>query len=219
MNKEFLDLLIAWNGGVERGAQAKLSKLLEVSKVTMLRWVKNDLKPSEKQIKKMASIFKKSEQELKNIFNITPKTYSNVTESKIELTYIPVRGVSSATEEKFILEETETFLPFKKTAPNQFAIKIVGNCMVDPDDPRNSIYDGDYVIVDPDAPVANGDVVVARIDGEYSTVKRLYKHDKEVRLIPDNPACKPIIRKSATFIVGKVIDIYRPVRAKKERKL
>ncbi len=219
MNKEFLNLLIAWNNGIERGAQAKLSKLLEVSKVTMLRWVKNDLKPSEKQIKKMAKILKKTEEELKNIFNITPKKYSNFIEGKIELTYIPVRGVSSATEEKFILEETETYLPFRKTGPNQFAIKITGNCMVDPDDPRNSIYDGDYVIVDPDAPVNNGDVIVARLDGEYSTVKRMYKHGDEVRLIPDNPDCEPIIRTAATFLVGKVIDVYRPVRAKKERKI
>lgn len=71
----------------------------------------------------------------------------------------------------------------------------------------------------PDAPVNNGDVIVARLDGEYSTVKRMYKHGDEVRLIPDNPDCEPIIRTAATFLVGKVIDVYRPVRAKKERKI
>ena len=43
--------------------------------------------------------------------------------------------------------------------------------MVDPDDPRNSIYDGDYLIVDPDAEARNGDVIVARLDGEVDSVE------------------------------------------------
>lgn len=218
MNKKE-ELLAAFNEGNLRGSQAKLASLLKLSTPTISEWMAGKKNPGEKNIKKMAKIFKKSEEEIREIFNTEKENQNNIIEGKIELTYIPVRGVSSATEEKFILEETETYLPFRKTGPNQFAIKITGNCMVDPDDPRNSIYDGDYVIVDPDAPVNNGDVIVARLDGEYSTVKRMYKHGDEVRLIPDNPACEPIIRTAATFLVGKVIDVYRPVRAKKERKI
>lgn len=213
------EILKQWNNGVLRGAQLHLAQKLNISHVSVTRWFKGTQKPSEIFIKKMSKIFNKSEEEIREIFNAEKENQNNIVEGKIELTYIPVRGISSATEEKFILEETETYLPFRKTGPNQFAIKITGNCMVDPDDPRNSIYDGDYVIVDPDAPVNNGDVIVARLDGEYSTVKRMYKHGDEVRLIPDNPACEPIIRTAATFLVGKVIDVYRPVRAKKERKI
>ena len=213
------EILKQWNNGVLRGAQLHLAQKLNISHVSVTRWFKGTQKPSEIFIKKMSKIFNKSEEEIREIFNAEKENQNNIVEGKIELTYIPVRGVSSATEEKFILEETETYLPFRKTGPNQFAIKITGNCMVDPEDPRNSIYDGDYVIVDPDAPVNNGDVIVARLDGEYSTVKRMYKHGEEVRLIPDNPDCEPIIRTAATFLVGKVIDVYRPVRAKKERKI
>ncbi|MGN0017227.1 MAG: S24 family peptidase [Candidatus Avelusimicrobium sp.] len=212
-------LLETWNNGVLRGARAKLSKEINVSEVTVSRWAKGELKPGREAIKKMSKLLGVSVEELENAFGFENKNDHNTVEGRIELEYIPVRGISSATEEKFILEETETYLPFRKTGPNQFAIKITGNCMVDPDDPRNSIYDGDYVIVDPDAETRNGDVIVARLDGEYSTVKRLYKHQNEVRLIPDNPACEPIIRTAATFIVGKVIDVYRPVRSKKERKI
>lgn len=211
------ELLKKWNNGVLRGAQLHLAKELNISHVSVTRWFKGTQKPSEIYIKEMSKLFKKSESELREIFNINEKTQNNIVEGKIELTYIPVRGLSSASGGKFILEETETFLPFKKSGPNQFAIKIVGDCMVDPDDPRNSIYDGDYVIVDPDVEARNGDVIVARLDGEYSTVKRMYRHGEEVRLVPDNPDYAPIIRTGATFIVGKVIDVYRPVRAKKER--
>lgn len=210
-------LLQNWNNGVLRGARRRLAEHLKINEATVSMWLSGRTKPSEENIKKMSKIFKVSETEIQKAFG--DKNISNMVEGRIELEYIPVRGLSSATEEKFILEETETFLPFRKTGPNQFAIKIVGNCMVDPDDPRNSIYDGDYVIVDPDAEARNGDVIVARLDGEYSTVKRMYKHGAEVHLVPDNPKCEPIIRTGATFIVGKVIDVYRPVRAKKERKM
>ncbi|WP_428065406.1 S24 family peptidase [Candidatus Proelusimicrobium volucris] len=214
---KFEKMLETWNNEALRGAKAKLSKEMNVSEVTVSRWAKGELKPGQAAIKKMAKIFKKSEEEIREIFNAEKENQNNIIDGKIELTYIPVRGLSSASGGKFILEETETFLPFKKSGPNQFAIKIVGDCMVDPDDPRNSIYDGDYVIVDPDVEARNGDVIVARLDGEYSTVKRMYRHGEEVRLVPDNPEYAPIIRTGATFIVGKVIDVYRPVRAKKER--
>lgn len=196
--------------------QQKLADKLGTTNPVVNVWVTGKRNPTTASIQKIAKATGKpyayfvSENGDKNI--------NNMVEGRIELEYVPVRGLSSATEEKFILEETETFLPFRKTGPNQFAIKIVGNCMVDPDDPRNSIYDGDYVIVDPDAEALNGDVIVARLDGEYSTVKRMYKHGAEVHLVPDNPKCEAIIRTGATFIVGKVIDVYRPVKAKKERK-
>ena len=216
MNKKE-ELLAAFNEGNLRGSQAKLASLLKLSTPTISEWMAGKKNPGEKNIKKMAKIFKKSEEEIREIFNTEKENQNNIIDGKIELTYIPVRGLSSASGGKFILEETETFLPFKKSGPNQFAIKIVGDCMVDPDDPRNSIYDGDYVIVDPDVEARNGDVIVARLDGEYSTVKRMYRHGEEVRLVPDNPDYAPIIRTAATFIVGKVIDVYRPVRAKKER--
>ena len=216
---ELEKLLQNWNNGVLRGAKIRLARELNVDDSTVSAWVAGRANPPADKIEKISKLFKISEKEVKNAFGFENKNDHNMVEGRIELEYIPVRGISSATEEKFILEETETYLPFRKTGPNQFAIKITGNCMVDPDDPRNSIYDGDYVIVDPDAETRNGDVIVARLDGEYSTVKRLYKHQNEVRLITDNPACEPIIRTAATFIVGKVIDVYRPVRSKKERKI
>lgn len=190
--------------------QQKLADKLGITNPVVNAWINGKRNPTVNTIKRIAKATEKP-------FSFFLEE-SNIIDSRIELSLIPVRGLSSASGGKFILEETETFLPFKKSGPNQFAIKIVGDCMVDPDDPRNSIYDGDYAIVDPDVEARNGDVIVARLDGEYSTVKRMYRHGEEVRLVPDNPDYAPIIRTAATFIVGKVIDVYRPVRAKKERK-
>ena len=90
--------------------------------------------------------------------------------------------------------------------------------MEDPKDPANSIYNGNYIIVDPETEATSGDVVLARIDGEYSTIKRFYPKGKEIKLIPDNPKFKPLIFPvKSVEIIGKVVNVYRPIKKKKER--
>lgn len=91
--------------------------------------------------------------------------------------------------------------------------------MVDPEDPQNSIYHGNYVIVDPNVTPENEDVVLARISAEYSTIKRMFiKDEKTIELVPDNPKCKTLVRKIEDVeIIGKVVNVYKPVRKKKRR--
>lgn len=209
----FENLLKKWNGGIERGAQARLVAETGLSKALISNYISGRQKPSEAAIKKIAQALQISEEELDNVFN------NIANEERAEVMLIPVLGTSSATEEKFILEETETYLPIKKSSAKQFAVRVEGNCMVDPEDPQNSIYHGNYIIVDPDADATNGDVVLARIDEEYSTIKRMFVKGKEVKLIPDNPACTTIIKPvKSVEIIGKVVNVYRPVKKKKERK-
>lgn len=209
----FENLLKKWNGGIERGAQARLVAETGLSKALISNYISGRQKPSEAAIKKIAQALQISEEELDNVFN------NIANEERAEVMLIPVLGTSSATEEKFILEETETYLPIKKSSDKQFAVRVEGNCMVDPEDPQNSIYHGNYIIVDPDADATNGDVVLARIDEEYSTIKRMFVKGKEVKLIPDNPACTTIIKPvKSVEIIGKVVNVYRPVKKKKERK-
>ncbi len=90
--------------------------------------------------------------------------------------------------------------------------------MEDPKDPANSIYNGSYVIIDPDVDVENGDVVLARISSDYSTIKRMYIKDETLELVPDNPKCKTLVRKKEDVeIVGKVVNLYRPIKKKRKR--
>lgn len=62
------NILTEWNDGIFRGAQAKFAREMGVSKVTVMRWLSGALPPSEKQIKNMAKLFKKSEEEIKSMF-------------------------------------------------------------------------------------------------------------------------------------------------------
>jgi SOS-response transcriptional repressor LexA len=205
------------NNGILRGAQATLAKKLDVSPPSVMRWFSGEQVVSEENIKKMSKIFKKSEEEIKEIFGVHKENPNIEYLRKIgfETMLIPIMGTSSATKEKFILEEKEGYLSIKKSNQNQFAIKVEGDCMVDPDDHENSIYHGQYVIVDPDVQPINGNVVVARIDREYSTIKRMFVHNDTIKLIPDNPKCQTIEKLLKDIkIVGKVINVIKLIKTK-----
>ena len=64
---KFIDILKEWNGGIIRGARAKFARVMNVSKVTVMRWVNGEV-PSEIQLKKMSQMFNKSEEEIKAMF-------------------------------------------------------------------------------------------------------------------------------------------------------
>ena len=53
------------------------------------------------------------------------------------------------------------------------------------------IDDGDVLVVDRAVSPANGDIIIAAVDGEF-TVKRLELMGQAVRLLPENPKYAPI---------------------------
>jgi repressor LexA len=60
-----------------------------------------------------------------------------------------------------------------------FALVVKG-CSMEP-----SIHDGDYVVVDADAPIVDGKVYVVKTNGE-STCKRVYRDNGKLRLVGSN---------------------------------
>jgi len=72
------------------------------------------------------------------------------------------------------------------------------------------IMDGDYVIVHPTPDADNGEIVVAMLDEEEATVKRLFKETDHMRLQPENETMEPIITTDAA-VIGKVIGVFRKV--------
>ena len=53
------------------------------------------------------------------------------------------------------------------------------------------IADGDLLVVDRALAPGDGDIVIAAVDGEL-TLKRLYKRNGAIRLLPENPCYHPI---------------------------
>lgn len=205
------------NDGMLRGAQSRLAAKLNISHVSVGRWIKGTQFPAEEYIREIAMLVNWPEDKVREAFAADAPSYVHENK-KNEVMLIPVLGTSSAEKGKFILEELESYLPMKKSSNKQFAVRVEGNCMVDPNDPQNSIYNGNYIIVDPEAIAAAGDVVLARIEDEYSTIKRFFPKGKTIKLIPDNPSYKPLIFPAEDVeIIGKVVNVYRPVKKKKER--
>ena len=88
-----------------------------------------------------------------------------------------------------------------------FILKIEGSSMIDA-----GMFHGDYIVVHNGLQTHNGDIVVARIQGERATVKRLYedKENNRVRLQPENATMQPIyVAYSDVEVVGKVIGLMR----------
>ncbi|MSR22482.1 MAG: transcriptional repressor LexA [Gemmatimonadetes bacterium] len=87
-----------------------------------------------------------------------------------------------------------------------FVLRVVGNSMID-----EQIRDGDYIIVNSRATAEDGEMVVALIDGESATVKKLYRESGgRVRLQPANEALEPIFFPAERVrIQGVVVGVIR----------
>jgi repressor LexA len=86
-----------------------------------------------------------------------------------------------------------------------FVLEVRGESMQD-----EHIMDGDYVLVEKAKIARNGELVVALVNGDETTLKRFYKDGEKIRLQPSNAAMQPIIVPAAAVeLQGKVIGVLR----------
>ena len=119
---------------------------------------------------------------------------------------IPVVGSVPAGNPLLALKDITEYIPIPETlsgSDETFMVKVEGDSMV-----GDHILDGDYVMVKPQQEASNGDIVIAILNQEEVTVKRLYKKYNQITLQPSNPLYKPIITKEA-IVLGKVIGVLR----------
>lgn len=114
---------------------------------------------------------------------------------------IPVIGVVTAGLPILAVENQEGTMLWDGDS-HCFALRVRGDSMI-----GAGILDGDKVIVRPQSTADHGQIVVARI-GDEATVKRLYRKDGEIWLMPENPAYAPIDGKGAELI-GVVKGVFR----------
>ncbi len=88
-----------------------------------------------------------------------------------------------------------------------FYVRVSGDSML-----GAGIHCGDLLVVDRSLEAKNGNVVVAVLDGDL-TVKRLYKRDGIIRLLPENSQYQPIeIAEGQSFeIWGVVTSVIHPL--------
>lgn len=106
----------------------------------------------------------------------------------------------------FAEEQADEFLQVESSLiknSNMVAIRAIGNSMN-----NSGIENGDYVLVEKDTEIKNGDKVVAIIDG-MATLKRFEKKEKFAILWPESKdeKYKPIIVDQNFKLAGKVISV------------
>ena len=114
---------------------------------------------------------------------------------------IPVIGVVTAGQPILAVENQEGTMAWEGE-PGCFALRVRGDSMV-----NAGILSGDKVIVRPQQTAADGQIVVARIDDE-ATVKRLFRRDGKLFLMPENDNYEPIDGTNAE-IIGIVKAVFR----------
>lgn len=84
-----------------------------------------------------------------------------------------------------------------------FILRVRGNSMIEA-----GINDGDLVQVKKQNTARDGEIVVALIDSDEATVKKVYFEANGVRLQPCNPSYSPVVSKDV-IILGKVVRLIR----------
>lgn len=103
-------------------------------------------------------------------------------ENTRRLTILPLVGrIAAGKPIEAIKDQKEINFSDLLLGPDRYALKVKGDSMIDA-----GILDGDLVIIKHAETANNGDVVVALIDGEEATLKKLRKHGTRVELIPAN---------------------------------
>jgi len=125
---------------------------------------------------------------------------------KENLVQIPLLGTIAAGEPIEAIDDPETITVTKKqlsSSGRHFALRVKGNSMID-----EGIFDGDTVIIREQSTAENGETVVAIIDENEATLKKIYREKNRIRLQPANPSMHPFYP-AEVEIRGKVISVTR----------
>ncbi|OGR98598.1 MAG: repressor LexA, partial [Elusimicrobia bacterium RIFCSPLOWO2_12_FULL_39_28] len=99
-----------------------------------------------------------------------------------DLAKIPLMGIIAAGEPIEAITENEIIEVSKAQLSNSgthYALRVRGNSMID-----EGIYNGDMVIIREQPTADNGDTVVALINNNEVTLKKIYKENNRFRLQP-----------------------------------
>jgi repressor LexA len=122
---------------------------------------------------------------------------------------LPLMGEVAAGHPIEAIPEQETVLvppDLLRRRGNNYVLRVVGDSMIE-----EQIRDGDYIIVNSRSTAENGEMVVALVDGEAATVKKLYREPGgRIRLQPANERLQPMFYEADRIAVqGVVVGVIR----------
>lgn len=183
---------------------------------------KNKYSPSLEEIGKHFKLVKSTVHE--HVEALKEKGYLNKTDyharaielpkNKIsDLVEISLLGIIAAGQPIEAIEIPEKIRVVKSqlsTSGEHFALKVQGNSMIE-----DGIFDEDIVVIKKQSTADDGETVVALLNNNEVTLKKIYKEKNGFRLQPANSNLKPIFVKELE-IQGKVVSVIRKFEELKE---
>lgn len=146
--------------------------------------------------------------QLKKEFN-QPRAISTIDKKQtIEISIVGAIAAGKPIEAIEVPDETITITKDEiGKSGKHYALRVQGNSMIE-----EGIFDGDIVVIRKQETAENGQTVVAIIDENEATLKKLYKEKGKFRLQPANPTLFPIYREEVE-VRGIVVKIIRNLEA------
>ena len=134
---------------------------------------------------------------------------------KKETIEVPVVGTIAAGQPIEAIEVPDETISVTKNEigrfGNYYALRVQGSSMID-----EGIFDGDIVVINKQPTADDGQTVVAIINDNEATLKKIYREKDKFRLQPANPSLFPIYTKELE-VRGVVVKIIRNFERQVER--
>lgn len=182
-------------------SQKDLAESLGVGVSTVSNWCTALKTPRADKIDAMCKLFHCSRSDL--LQEPSAKSYGSAIKISVlgrVAAGIPINAIEEIIDTEEISEELAKTGEF-------FGLQIHGNSM----EPR--ICEGDVVIVRQQSDAESGDIVIALVNGDDATCKRLRKYKEGIELISNNPSYEPMffsdkdIETKPVRIIGKVVEL------------
>ncbi len=124
-----------------------------------------------------------------------------VEEERADMLSMPLMGCIAAGQPIEAIPGQDVLNLGELLGADRYALRVKGDSMIDA-----GIQDGDTVIIEQRGHADDGEIVVALIDGEEATLKRLKtRQDGCVELIAENPEMPPLIYAAERIAVQGVL--------------
>jgi len=209
MNKGFIGKRLKLLREEVNLTQMQLAKLFNLSDAAINRYEKGINDPDTETVKKLASYFNVSADYLLGLTDTRSQIDlpSNAIITNDYIT-VPLIGVIRAGEPIYAEQNILGYFSLPKmfvSSGEYFYLKVVGDSM-----DMEGIYEDGYVLVRRQDEIENGEIAVVIVNGDEATVKKFYKTDNQVTLIPrsTNPIHQPIVidlKNTQLKVIGKVV--------------
>ena len=202
-NKEIMAKNIQYYMDLHNKSRNDMCEALGVKYTTFTDWVKGNAYPRIDKIELMANYFGIEKSDLveeRKLLQAPKKRGVTINVLGNVAAGIPIEAIEDIIDTEEISEELAKTGSF-------FGLKIHGDSM----EPR--MFEGDVVIVRQQDDAESGDIVIAMVNGNDATCKRLFKYESGISLISLNQKYEPMmftnddILEKPVKIIGKVVEL------------